>query len=45
MAVAVSAIVAYVCIDLMMRFVSRIGLLPFTIYRLVLAGMIAWLLL
>lgn len=38
----VSAIVAYVCIDLMMRFVSRIGLLPFAIYRLLLAGVIVY---
>lgn len=38
----VSAIVAYVCIDLMMRFVSRIGLLPFAVYRLLLAGIIVY---
>jgi undecaprenyl-diphosphatase len=38
----VSALVAYVCIDLMMRFVSRIGLLPFAVYRLALAGIIAY---
>lgn len=44
-AAVVSAVVAYICIDLMMRFVSRIGLLPFAIYRLVLAGVIAWMLL
>lgn len=37
-----SALVAYVCIDLMMRFVSRIGLLPFAVYRLLLAGVIAY---
>lgn len=42
-AALVSALVAYVCIDLMMRFVGRIGLLPFAIYRLVLAGVIVWL--
>ncbi len=41
-AAIVSAVVAYVCIDLMMRFVSRIGLLPFAIYRLLLAGVIAY---
>ena len=41
-AALVSGIVAYVCIDLMMRFVSRIGLLPFAIYRLLLAGVIAY---
>ena len=38
----VSALVAYVCIDLMMRFVSRIGLLPFAVYRLLLAGVIVY---
>ncbi|MDX1481774.1 MAG: undecaprenyl-diphosphate phosphatase [Woeseiaceae bacterium] len=41
-AAAVSAVVAYVCIDLMMRFVGRIGLVPFAVYRLVLAGIIVW---
>ena len=38
----VSGIVAYVCIDLMMRFVGKIGLLPFAVYRLLLAGVIAY---
>jgi undecaprenyl-diphosphatase len=38
----VSGLVAYVCIDLMMRFVGRIGLLPFAVYRLLLAGVIAY---
>lgn len=42
LAATVSAVVAYVCIDLMMRFVSRIGLLPFTVYRLLLAAVIFW---
>ena len=41
-AALVSAAVAYVCIDLMMRFVSRIGLLPFALYRLALAGVIVY---
>ena len=41
-AALVSGIVAYVCIDLMMRFVGRIGLLPFAVYRLLLAGVIAY---
>lgn len=41
--VGVSALVAYICIDLMMRFVGRIGLVPFAIYRLALAGVILWL--
>ena len=44
-AAAVSAIVAYACIDLMMRFVGRIGLLPFAVYRLLLAGVIVYVLL
>ena len=42
--IGVSALVAYVCIDLMMRFVGRIGLVPFAVYRLALAGAILWLL-
>ena len=36
----VSAVVSYLSIDLMMRFVTRIGLVPFAIYRLILAGAI-----
>jgi len=40
--VLVSAVVAYLSIDLFMRFVSRIGLLPFAIYRLVLAAAILY---
>ena len=42
--VSVSAIVAYLSIEFFMRFVSRIGLLPFAIYRLVLAGIILYVL-
>jgi undecaprenyl-diphosphatase len=38
--VLVSAIVAYLSIEFFMRFVSRIGLLPFAIYRLILAAVI-----
>ena len=41
----VSGIVAYVCISFMMRFVGRIGLLPFAVYRLLLAGVIVYVLL
>jgi len=41
--VGVSALVAYICIDLMMRFVGRIGLVPFAVYRLALAAVILWL--
>jgi undecaprenyl-diphosphatase len=40
--VIVSAVVAYLSIEFFMRFVSRIGLLPFAVYRLVLAGVIAY---
>ena len=43
-AVVVSAIVAYLSIDFFMRFVSRIGLLPFAVYRLVLAAIILYVL-
>jgi len=41
---AVSAIVAYLSIEFFMRFVSRIGLAPFAIYRLLLAGVIVYVL-
>jgi len=40
--VVVSAVVAYLSIEFFMRFVSRIGLVPFAIYRLLLAGMIVY---
>jgi len=39
-----SAIVAYLSIEFFMRFVSRIGLLPFAVYRLALAGVIIYVL-
>jgi undecaprenyl-diphosphatase len=42
LAALVSCIVAYLSIDIFMRFVSVIGLLPFAIYRLVLAGLILY---
>jgi undecaprenyl-diphosphatase len=45
MAAIISAVVAYLSIDFFMRFVSRIGLLPFAIYRLVLAALIVYVLL
>lgn len=41
-AVTVSGIVAYLSIGFFMAFVSRIGLLPFAIYRLVLSGIIVY---
>lgn len=40
----ISAIVAYLSIEFFMRFVSAIGLLPFAIYRLFLAGIILYVL-
>ncbi len=43
--VVVSAVVAYLSIEFFMRFVTRIGLAPFAIYRLALAALIAWMLL
>ncbi len=41
---SVSAIVAYLSIEFFMRFVSRIGLAPFAVYRLALAGLILYVL-
>jgi undecaprenyl-diphosphatase len=43
--VVVSAVVAYLSIEFFMRFVTRIGLAPFAIYRLVLAAVIFYVLL
>lgn len=40
--VIVSAVVAYISIDFFMRVVSRIGLAPFAIYRLLLAAVILY---
>ncbi len=40
--VVVSAVVAYISIDFFMRVVSRIGLAPFAIYRLLLAAVILY---
>jgi undecaprenyl-diphosphatase len=40
--VVVSAVVAYLSIEFFMRFVSKIGLLPFAIYRLGLAAVIVY---
>jgi len=41
-AALVSAIVAYLSIEFFMRFVTKIGLIPFAIYRLLLAGVIVY---
>ena len=43
-AVAISGIVAYLSIGFFMAVVSRIGLMPFAVYRLVLAGVIVYVL-
>ena len=43
-AALISAIVAYLSIEFFMRFVSRIGLLPFALYRLALAAVILYVL-
>jgi undecaprenyl-diphosphatase len=43
-AAAISAVVAYLSIDFFMRFVNQIGLLPFAIYRLILAAVILYVL-
>tara|TARA_R110000782_G_scaffold16338_12_gene46954 strand:- start:123 stop:920 length:798 start_codon:yes stop_codon:yes gene_type:complete len=40
----VSCVVAYLSIEFFMRFVTRIGLLPFAIYRLILAAIILYVL-
>ena len=45
LAALISAIVAYISIEFFMRVVSAIGLLPFAIYRIVLAGVIVYVLL
>jgi undecaprenyl-diphosphatase len=43
-AAAIAAVVAYASIDFFMRFVNRIGLMPFAIYRLILAAIILYVL-
>ena len=40
--VAFAALSGIACIHLLIRFIERIGLLPFAIYRLLLAGLIVW---
>ena len=42
--VLVSAVVAYLSIEFFMRFVTRIGLAPFAVYRILLAALILYLL-
>ncbi|PHQ84320.1 MAG: undecaprenyl-diphosphatase, partial [Thalassobium sp.] len=38
--VLISAISAWVCIYYFLAFISRIGMLPFVVYRLLLGGML-----
>ena len=40
--VAFSALAGLACIHLLIRSIERIGLLPFTVYRLVIAALIVW---
>jgi undecaprenyl-diphosphatase len=44
LAALISAIVAYISIEFFMRVVSLVGLMPFAIYRLLLAGVIVYVL-
>ena len=37
-----AALSGLACIHFLIRFIERIGLLPFTVYRLILAGVIVW---
>ena len=37
-----SALAGLACIHFLIRFIERIGLLPFTIYRLLVAAVIVW---
>ena len=39
-----SFIAAYICIHLFLKFIEKIGMLPFVIYRLALGGVLFWLL-
>jgi undecaprenyl-diphosphatase len=41
--ILLSFIAAYGCIQLFLRHIERIGMLPFVIYRLLLAGLILFL--
>jgi undecaprenyl-diphosphatase len=38
----VSAVTGYACIHVLLKVIERIGLLPFTLYRLLIAGIIVW---
>lgn len=38
--VAVSAVTGYACIHVLLKFIERVGLMPFALYRLLIAGLI-----
>ena len=40
--IVVAGISGFLCIHFLLRFIQRIGMLPFTIYRLLLAGVIVY---
>lgn len=40
--IAVSAVVGYACIGWLLRLLPRVGLLPFTLYRILVAALIVW---
>ena len=40
--VVFAALSGIACIHFLIRFIERIGLLPFTVYRLILAAVIVW---
>ena len=42
--IALSAVVAYLTIKLFLQFISRIGMLPFMLYRIALAALIVYVL-
>lgn len=42
-AVCVAAFVAFLCIRIFIQWVSRVGMMPFVIYRLLLSALIVWL--
>ncbi|MFL0796470.1 MAG: undecaprenyl-diphosphate phosphatase [Cellvibrionaceae bacterium] len=45
MGAIVSGFSAYLCIDLFLRFINKVGMMPFVIYRLLLGAFLFWLVL
>ncbi len=45
MGAIVSGFSAYLCIDLFLRFINTVGMMPFVVYRLLLGGFLFWLVL